>query len=89
MLTEIMPSNLKKANYLSKFIEIRRSQGLLFYFIICDKERVLFGPAFLPSDYRARSDRKELDIWTYNPRFVEGRYAMFESLWQASKKFSD
>ncbi|HXX73130.1 MAG TPA: helix-turn-helix domain-containing protein [Candidatus Acidoferrales bacterium] len=87
ILTEVIPSNVKTANYLSKFVEVRQSQGLMFYMNIYDRARVLFGPAFVPSDYRAHSDRKELDIWTCNPRFVEGMCAMFESLWRVSRKF--
>jgi len=87
ILTEVIPSNVKTANYLSKFVEVRQSQGLMFYMNIYDGARVLFGPAFVPSDYQARSGRKELDIWTRNPRFVEGMRAMFESLWRVSRKF--
>jgi sugar-specific transcriptional regulator TrmB len=87
ILTEIDLSNLKKANDLSRFVEMRQTQGLLFYLNIYDRRRVLFGPAFLLSDYQPHLDRRELDIWTDNPRFVAGMYGMFEKLWQASRKF--
>jgi len=87
ILTEIIPSNVKKANYFAKLVDVRQRPRLLLYMKIYDKRRVLFGPASLPSDYQAHTDRKELGIWTFNPRFVEGMYAIFESLWQASKKF--
>jgi sugar-specific transcriptional regulator TrmB len=87
ILAEIGPSNLKKANHLSRFVEMRQNQGLLFYLNIYDRRRVLFGPAFLPTDYQPHSDRRELDVWTSNPRFVAGMYAMFEKLWQISRRF--
>ena len=87
ILTEVDRSNIKKAKYLSRFVEMRRSEGLLFYLNIYDRRRVLFGPSFVPSDYEPYSDRRELDIWTGNPRFVAGMHALFEKLWSISKKF--
>jgi len=87
VITEIDHSNIKFASRLSRHIEVRRSEEVLFYINIFDKEQMLFGPAFNPTDKQQRNNRRELDLWTSNPRFVNGMYAMFEKLWKNSAKY--
>ena len=88
MIAEIDSSNSRFANRLSRHIEIRRSPDVLFYVDIFDKKQMLFGPAFVPIDKQQRNIRRELDLWTSNPRFIDGMYAMFGKLWEASAKYT-
>jgi len=87
VIAEIDDSNAKFASRLSRHLEIRRSKDILFYVNIFDRKQMLFGPAFIPTD-RQHNIRRELDLWTSNPRFVNGMYAMFEKLWEVSSKYT-
>lgn len=86
MISEIDESNSAIADSISKFVELRRSNELLFYVDIFDKKEMLFGPAITDAELN-NTVRKDIDLWTDNPRFVEGMYALFERLWDASKKY--
>jgi sugar-specific transcriptional regulator TrmB len=88
VIIELDASNIKVANYLARHLEVRQSHGLLYYVDIVDKKELSFGPAF-PSegpDAHALASR-QLDVWTSNPPFVRGMYAMFERLWEFSPKY--
>ena len=85
IISEIDESNSATADSLSKYVELRRSNGLLFYLDIFDRKEMLFGPAITDADL-SDTMRRDTDLWTNNPRFVGGMYALFEHLWDASAK---
>ena len=58
ILAEIDASNARKANYLSRFVEIRRCRDLPFYLNIYDSRLVPFGPVFRPSDYQPHLQKR-------------------------------
>lgn len=88
LISEIDSRNIEVANYVSRYVEMRRSKGLLFYMDIVDGREMVFGPAFPLSDEEAkRLDTRELDLWTTNLNFVRGMYAMFERLWGACPRY--
>jgi sugar-specific transcriptional regulator TrmB len=84
IIADIDSSNSKTAKLLSRYIELRRIKDTLFYVDIIDKKEMLFGSVYMQSD---QSERKESDLWTSNPRFINGMYAMFENLWATSPKY--
>ena len=85
IIADIDDSNSRSAEFLSRHVELRRSQNTLFYIDIVDKKEMLFGSVYLKTDQAKR--RKESDLWTTNPRFIEGMHAMFENLWKVSPKY--
>jgi len=85
IITEVDSSNVKTAQQLARYIDLRISQNILFYVDIIDKRQMLFGPAYVHSDKAIK--RRELDLLTSNSRFVAGMYAMFERLWETSPKY--
>jgi HTH-type transcriptional regulator, sugar sensing transcriptional regulator len=80
IITEIDGSNVKVAEQLSRHVELRTSQNILFYVDIVDRKKMLFGPAYLHSDQAIK--RRELDLLTTDPRFISGMHAMFERIWE-------
>jgi sugar-specific transcriptional regulator TrmB len=84
IIADIVSSNCKTAELLSRHIELRRIKDTLFYVDIIDKKEMLFGSVYMQSD---QSAKKESDLWTSNPRFIDGMYAMFENLWANSPKY--
>ncbi len=88
LITEIDKSNIKAANILSRYAQVRLSKNVLFYADIIDKEQMFFGPIFDRIDEDSNPRLKELDLFTNNPRFIGGIYALFERLWSVSKNYS-
>jgi sugar-specific transcriptional regulator TrmB len=86
VISEIDASNFKSADLLRRHVEVRRNSGLLFYLGIADKKELVLGPAVTDEEASERNSR-ELDLWTNNERFIEGMYAMFERIWEASPKY--
>ena len=88
VISEIDSSNVRFADRLARYVDLRLNHDLLLCMDIVDWSEMLFGPAFPTNEEEAKSlDNKELDIWTTNPRFVHGMYAMFERLWEASPSY--
>jgi len=87
VITETDSSNRKMADRLSRTVNVRTTRNLLFYMAIIDRKEMVFGPAF-PANEEERSslDRRELDVWTDNSRFVEGMYSLFQKLWEICPK---
>jgi sugar-specific transcriptional regulator TrmB len=86
IISEIDKSNSTIADNLSKYVELRRSNGLLFYLDIFDRKEMLFGPAITDAEL-SNTARRDTDLWTNNLQFVGGMYALFEHLWDASAKY--
>lgn len=86
IISEIDKSNSAIADGLSKYVELRRSNGLLFYLDIFDRKEMLFGPAITDAEL-SNTVRRDIDLWTDNLQFVGGMYALFEHLWDASTKY--
>jgi sugar-specific transcriptional regulator TrmB len=86
IISEIDKSNSAIADNLSKYVELRRSNGLLFYLDIYDRKEMLFGPAITDAELN-NTVRGDTDLWTNNLQFVGGMYALFEHLWDASAKY--
>jgi sugar-specific transcriptional regulator TrmB len=88
IITEADDLSTESANYLyslSRRVRLRTTQPVLFYMDIVDQDEVVFGPAFPAGEEEL--EHREQDIWTNNLNFVEGMYAMFESLWKISSKY--
>jgi len=86
IITEIDRDNAKVAQQLSRHVELRTSQNILFYIDIVDRKKMLFGPAYLQSDQAIK--RRELDLLTTDPRFIAGMHAMFERIWETCPKYA-
>jgi sugar-specific transcriptional regulator TrmB len=86
IISEIDETNSAIADNLSKYVELRRSNGLLFYLDIFDRKEMLFGPAITDAEL-SDTVRRDTDLWTNNRQFVGGMYALFEHLWDASAKY--
>ena len=86
VISEIDESNSAIADSLSKYVELRRSNGLLFYLDIFDRKEMLFGPAITDAEL-SNAVGRDTDLWTNNLQFVRGMYALFEHLWDASAKY--
>jgi len=86
IISEIDHSNSAAADNLSKYAELRRNTGLLFYIDIFDRKQILFGPAITDEELKS-SVRSDKDLWTDNSQFVAGICALFEHLWRASVKY--
>jgi hypothetical protein len=88
LIAEIDASNLKYANHISRYVEMRRSQDLLFYIDIADGKQIVFGSAFaVLNGHEKKAAQRKLELWTSNPDFVRGMYAMFERLWKACPRY--
>jgi len=86
IISEMDETNLKHANLISKYVELRNLQDILFYIHIFDKREMTIGPASTDEEVEKGFGRDE-DLWTNNPRFIQGMYAMFEKLWEGSSVF--
>jgi sugar-specific transcriptional regulator TrmB len=86
LISEIDELSLLCAKFLSRHLELRRSQDVLFGMGIVDKNEMIFGPAITQSESTDRSAR-EMDLWTNNSRFIRGMYALFEKIWKTSPRF--
>jgi len=86
IISEIDKSNSAIADSLSKYVELRQSNGLLFYLDIFDRKEMLFGPAITDAEL-SNTVGRDTDLWTNNLQFVGGMYALFEHLWDASAKY--
>jgi sugar-specific transcriptional regulator TrmB len=86
IISEIDKSNSAIADSLSKYVQLRQSNGLLFYLDIFDRKKMLFGPAITDAEL-STTVRRDTDLWTDNLQFVGGMYALFEHLWEASAKY--
>jgi len=86
VISEIDSSNFKSADFLRRHVEIRHNSNLLFYLGIADKKELVLGPAVTDEEASERNSR-ELDLWTNNGRFIQGMYALFEKIWDASPKY--
>lgn len=86
LITEIDSSNIDCARYISRHVEVRRASKLPFYLDIMDKKKLQMGPAITIEEEVDKSSR-EMDLWTDNPRFVDGMYMLFDQLWHRCKRF--
>jgi sugar-specific transcriptional regulator TrmB len=86
VISEIDDSNFKAADFLQRHVEVRYNSNMLFYLGIADRRELVIGPAVTDEEASERNSR-ELDLWTNNARFIEGIYALFERIWDASPKY--
>jgi sugar-specific transcriptional regulator TrmB len=86
MISEIDSTNVRMGEYLARHVELRTSQDLLLYMDIVDCSQMIFGPAF-PGRDEELSER-ESDLWTNSQKFVGGMYALFERLWEVSRRYT-
>lgn len=86
VISEIDDSNFKIADFLRGHVEVRYNSNMLFYLGIADRKELVLGPAVTDEEASERNSR-ELDLWTNNTRFIEGIYALFERIWDASPKY--
>jgi len=56
---------------------------------IVDMKEMALAPPYTNVEATGQKTREEADLWTNNRRFVNGLYAMFESLWKARKHVRD
>ncbi len=85
IISEIEDSNVKNADYISRYANLRQSQDLMLYVDIYDKTQVVLGPPI--TDKEVSDHYREVDLWTDHPRFVLGMSALFEKLWEASPRY--
>jgi len=85
VIAEVDGSTTELANHLSRLVRLRTWQPVLFYMDIVDRNQVIFGPAFPAGEEEL--EHREHDLWTNNPKFVQGMCAMFESLWKISRNY--
>jgi hypothetical protein len=86
VIAEICEFNAAGAGFLSRLLELRRSEGLSLYVDIIDKKELLFGPP-VSDDEAADKRLREADVWTNDPRFIAGMYGLFEALWNTSQVY--
>jgi len=86
MITEVDRSNIRAADFLSRYIQLRRTNGLALYMDIADGKEIIFGPAINKSEAISHSSR-EADLWTNDRRFIAGMHALFETLWNTSPEY--
>ncbi|MGD0175362.1 MAG: helix-turn-helix domain-containing protein [Candidatus Bathyarchaeia archaeon] len=86
IISEVDASNMESAVFLSKYVELRRSRGLMFYIDIIDGTEMVLGPA-ITDEEAIKHQSRQADLWTNNRKFISAMYAMFEKLWKVSRKF--
>jgi sugar-specific transcriptional regulator TrmB len=86
VISEINNSNFRAADFLRGQVEVRYNSNMLFYLGIADRKELVLGPAVTDEEASEHNSR-ELDLWTNNARFIEGIYALFERIWEASPKY--
>jgi sugar-specific transcriptional regulator TrmB len=86
VISEVDDSNFRAADFLRGRVDVRYNSNMLFYLGIADRKELVLGPAVTDEEASEHNSR-ELDLWTNNARFIEGIYALFERIWEASPRY--